>query len=220
MTIPLPLPVPEERIRALIFDLDGTLLDTRELNRRALAEVFRPFGLVLEEVPHPPAGSAFVEWVGHLRRAGLLPDDVDDQDLLRRNEEQVVAVAGRVPVIAPVVRLAEWARERVPRLPAAVATGSSSVAATALLAGADLARLFDVVIARDHVRRGKPDPEAFRTAARILGVPPSGCVVLEDTDIGMEAARRAAMTPFDIRPFRADRIDASRPIPDPVPLPR
>ncbi|AHH95390.1 HAD family hydrolase [Kutzneria albida] len=199
---PIDLPLPREHLAALLFDLDGTLIDTRAINRIALAAVFRPFGLELATLPRPPEGTAFIDWVAHLVDNGSLPADVDTAALWRHCEREVIERATQAPAIGPVVALARWAGAWAPAVPTAVATGSSRVVAESLLAASGLDDLFGVLVTRDEVSRGKPAPDLFLAAAEQLGVPPSGCVVVEDTDIGLSSARSAGMATLDVRPFR------------------
>ena len=62
---------------------------------------------------------------------------------------------------------------------------------------------FDAIVTAEDTSRHKPEPDVFLEAARRLGVPPAGCVVYEDTDLGLEAARRAGMRGVDVRPMYA-----------------
>ena len=60
---------------------------------------------------------------------------------------------------------------------------------------------FDCIVASEDTSRHKPDPDPFLEAARRLGVAPEGCLVWEDSDLGIEAARRAGMSWIDVRSF-------------------
>jgi HAD superfamily hydrolase (TIGR01509 family) len=77
--------------------------------------------------------------------------------------------------------------------PVAVASGSSPPVLERLLAAVDLEKELDVVVSAEEVSRGKPAPDIFLEAARQLGVQPQECVVVEDSQYGVEAARRAFM---------------------------
>ncbi|MEV4872808.1 HAD-IA family hydrolase [Streptomyces syringium] len=69
------------------------------------------------------------------------------------------------------------------------------------LSATGLEGLFDVVVTREDVARGKPAPDLFTEAARRLGVRPARCLVVEDADEGLAAARAAGMDAVDVRPF-------------------
>ncbi|XPE62761.1 HAD-IA family hydrolase [Shigella flexneri] len=80
----------------------------------------------------------------------------------------------------------------------AVGTGSESAIAEALLAHLGLRRYFDAVVAADHVKHHNPRQTHFR-CARSVGVQPTQCVVFEDADFGLQAARAAGMDAVDVR---------------------
>ncbi|WP_327059440.1 HAD family hydrolase [Kitasatospora sp. YST-16] len=109
---------------------------------------------------------------------------------------------GAVTAIGPVAGLA---RESVGRVPLAVASGGTRRTVEATLRHLGLDGLFARVVTRDEVERGKPAPDVFLLAARQLGVEPAACVVLEDADSGLLAARRAGMAVVDVRGRSAAR---------------
>ncbi len=77
-----------------------------------------------------------------------------------------------------------------------VGTGSESAIAEALLAHLGLRRYFDAVVAADHVQHHKPAPDTFLLCAQQMGVMPTQCVVFEDADFGLQAARAAEWMPW------------------------
>ena len=81
----------------------------------------------------------------------------------------------------------------------AVATGGSRAFCEEILRRIGVADWFDAVVCAEDVPTCKPEPEIFLEAARLLNAPPSACVVYEDTDPGIEAARRAGMSWVDVR---------------------
>jgi HAD superfamily hydrolase (TIGR01509 family) len=93
--------------------------------------------------------------------------------------------------IAPVADLAR--RAHLERMPIAVASGSEEETVRGVLVANDLERLFEVIITPKLVKRGKPAPDMFLLAAERLGVAPEDCVVFEDGESGMQAARAAGM---------------------------
>ncbi|ONI75282.1 hypothetical protein ALI144C_37935 [Actinosynnema sp. ALI-1.44] len=186
-------------VRALIFDLDGTLVDTKANNRRALFATFETQGIHPGDMPSAPEGTGFVDWCALLVAEGLLDPDVPVGSLREICERETLAGIHQVREIQVVASFARWAQGR---FPLAVATGSSRPVVDPLLAATGLRPLFDVVVTRDEVTHGKPAPELFLRAAELLDVPPAACLVLEDTDVGMTAAERAGMAALDVRPYR------------------
>jgi HAD superfamily hydrolase (TIGR01509 family) len=96
---------------------------------------------------------------------------------------------------APVPGVVEFVRALLAAgVPRALATSAVADSAARILDALGLADAFPVRVTAGQVRRGKPDPEVYLTAAAALGVPPAACVVFEDAVVGVEAARRAGMT--------------------------
>jgi HAD superfamily hydrolase (TIGR01509 family) len=91
------------------------------------------------------------------------------------------------------------------RLPLAVATGAVRPICQRILRQIELADAFDALVSAEDVQHHKPAPDIFLEAARRLGVGPERCRVYEDTDPGIEAARRAGMEPVDVRAFYTPR---------------
>jgi HAD superfamily hydrolase (TIGR01509 family) len=83
----------------------------------------------------------------------------------------------------------------------AIGSGSSRRLVTHTLQTLGITDWFGAVVTADDTARHKPDPDVFLEAARLLGAAPSFCTVYEDTDLGLEAARRAGMTGIDVRPI-------------------
>lgn len=85
------------------------------------------------------------------------------------------------------------------RLPMAVGTGSEHSMAEMLLRHLGLRDYFDAIVGADDVTKHKPEPETFLRCAELLGVRPDKCIVFEDADFGVEAAKRANMAIVDVR---------------------
>ena len=180
--------------RAVIFDCDGTLVDTPPLYARAWAAGFRSSG---KEMP--------AEW--YLARAGMsehvLMDAFEAYAGLTLSRTEVVRVMraaflDELHALREIEAVAAIARENHGRRPLAVASGGSRAIVTATLRAIGLLPLFDTVVTLDDVGRGKPEPDLFLEAARRLGVPAGRCLVLEDSREGLEAAVRAGMRSIDV----------------------
>ena len=85
------------------------------------------------------------------------------------------------------------------RRPMAVGTGSEHSMAEALLTQLGVRELFAAVVGADDVQRHKPEPETFLRCAELMGVAPARCVVFEDADFGIQAAKAAGMAVVDVR---------------------
>jgi HAD superfamily hydrolase (TIGR01509 family) len=86
-------------------------------------------------------------------------------------------------------------------MPMAVVTGGYQEVCRKILTHIGLVDAFDTIVASEDTDRHKPDPEPFLEAARRLGARPERCVVWEDSDLGLEAARRGGMAWIDVRAF-------------------
>ena len=177
---------------AVIFDMDGVLIDSGAHHRAA-------WRALLEELGVQPAqpdywrltiGRPSVEAVPLL--LGRETSWAEAQRLATRKQEHYRRLAAGGPTLVPGVAafVAELEARSVPR---AVATSASRRDVEGLLTHARLRDRFEVVVAAEDVQRGKPDPEVYLLAARRLGVAPEHCLVFEDALVGVQAARRAGM---------------------------
>ncbi len=188
--------IPDD-VRALIFDCDGTLVDTMPAHFASWREVLGAHGLVLEEERfYALAGAPAVEIIAELaKEQGVL---VDPRALTREKNERYLARPVLGPPIAPIVAIA---RGELGRRGLAVASGNFTEVVRRTLRGAAIEDLFGIVVGADQVERGKPAPDVFLRAASLLDIPPSACLVYEDGELGLEAARAAGMRSVDVRPL-------------------
>ena len=184
--------------RAFIFDLDGTLVDTMPSHFVAWTEVAARNGLTFPEARFYALGGVPTTKIAAMliAEAGLTLDPV----AIALEKEQLyydgLADGSRIKAIAPVMDLARRHRGEGPL---AVASGSVRRLVTRTLAALGIADWFAAVVTAEDTARHKPEPDVFLEAARRLDADPAACTVYEDTDIGLEAARRAGMTPVDVR---------------------
>lgn len=180
---------------ALIFDCDGTLVDTRAAHHQALSETLAARGVTLDDTWYwARAGTSIRELVDELWATG--GHDFDRPAVLQDRERRYIEL---VETITEIEAVADVARTYRSRVPLAVASGGTRSAVEPILRNVGLLNLFDVVVTYDDVERGKPAPDLFLLAAERLGSPPDGCIVYEDTDEGVMAARRAGMRVVDVR---------------------
>ncbi|MBB2201783.1 HAD family hydrolase [Gluconacetobacter tumulisoli] len=183
---------------ALIFDCDGTLVDTLPLYLRAWLGAFDTV------VGHSVAPDWF-RGRGGLSEQMVL--DVLEAEIGRAVDRTAVVRAARAGALADMGSLTEIAvvanvaRRFRTVLPMAVASSGSREVVTASLTRTGLLSLFDTVVTIDDVARPKPAPDLFMEAARRLGVSPAACLVLEDSTEGLAAAAHAGMRGLDVRPF-------------------
>ncbi len=175
--MPLTLPV-----AALLFDNDGVLVDSEGASRVAWAEWARHHGLELDDVLRGGIGRRSADTVS----LHLAADQVDEGfALIERLEVEAAADTRPMPgAVSLMTSVPEDAR--------AVVTSGSRALATARLvtAGVPVPR---VLVTAEEVTRGKPDGEPYRRAAERLGLPPSACAVIEDSENGIRAGRAAGV---------------------------
>ncbi len=185
------LSIPEGDFAGYIFDLDGTLVDTMPLHYLAWEAALREAGLKgrLDEDYFYALGG-----VPSLKVAALMGAHhglrLDARKVYLAKEEIFKASPHALALIAPVV---EFARRVARTRPVAVASGGTRDVVESTLRKAGLAGLFPVVVTADDVAHGKPAPDMFLLAARLMGVPPGQCLVFEDGEPGIQAAKAAGM---------------------------
>jgi beta-phosphoglucomutase len=201
--------------RAVVFDMDGVLVDSGAHHRDAWRATFRDLGLT----PPPEFWRITIGRPADEAMA-LLVDGVDRAEVLRlaelkRRHYTRLARRGTVPVAGIPAFVDALARDQVPR---AVATSATRRDLERVLSELGLRRRFEVVVTADDVRWGKPHPEVYLKAAAGLGVDPSACVVFEDAVVGVQAARAAGMRVIGVTSAHSSdelvRAGAERAVPD------
>jgi beta-phosphoglucomutase-like phosphatase (HAD superfamily) len=190
---------PPPGTHALIFDCDGTLADTMPIHFRAWTALLGPRGIPFPEVRFYALGGMPTARIIRLLAAecGVPVDDVDT--LVWEKERAFLAGLHDVTAIEPVLKVAATHRNR---LPMAVASGGYREVIHQTLDYIKVRDWFAAVVCAEDTPLHKPEPDVFLEAARQLRVPAIGCVVFEDTEIGLEAARRAGMHAVDVREWR------------------
>lgn len=189
------LPDPPETARALIFDCDGTLVDTMGLHRRVWADLFGAHGFEMTDTWWEDHGNDPME--PFVRAA--VPDA--DEELI-----EVLRVAGiddfvaRMHELEAIEHVVAHARRLHGTLPMIVVSGGFRDPVVGSLRAVGIEHLFDDVITADDVAHGKPAPDGYLLALDRLGLDAAHVVVYEDSDVGFAAAAAAQIaTIVDIR---------------------
>ncbi len=186
-------PVHGQTFAAVLFDMDGTLIDSTPSVVRSWLRLAEENGISVEDLQAA---------AGHGRPARDIVADLFPE-------------AGRPVALARITELEIGDVDDVVALPGAAAAlmGSGVAGAIVTSCAADLARarqqaagipVPEVVVTADDVTRGKPDPEPFLLAARVLGVDPARCLVVEDAPAGLTAGRAAGMTTLAVTTTHRD----------------
>lgn len=189
---------PEAGYAALIFDLDGTLVDSMpahfEAWCRALEDHGAP-GVFPEDIFYAMGGRPtrdIVEIINGEQGLRLDPDAISYSK--RKHFLNVLEQVREIKAVC------DFARENHRKIPMAVASGGTRNVVEKTLAALGLSELFDEVVAAEDVKAGKPEPDVFLEAARRMGVDPGNCVVFEDAPAGIAAAIAAGMKPVSVPP--------------------
>jgi beta-phosphoglucomutase len=185
-----PLAALLSRKRLLLFDLDGTLVDSSPLHARAFSETLAPEGLAV----HYPdiAGMTTAAAIDRLAAgAGRTFDAATRERLIGAKKARAFAlIESELEAIEGAV---EFVRAAGERYPLALCTSASRGNVAAALARVGLERAFDPLVTGDDVERSKPEPDAFLLALEAHGVPAADALVFEDSESGIEAASRAGI---------------------------
>lgn len=181
-----------ELIRAVLWDLDGTLVDSEEYHWRAWKEILDREGV---HITHQDFLNSFGRRNDAILRNWLGEDAGRERmERIADAKEERYRELVRLEGLSPLPGAAEW----VERLHAegwsqAVASSAPRCNVDTVLDALGLGAWFQSTVAAEDVQAGKPDPQVFLIAAARLGAEPWGCIVVEDAPAGVEAARRAQM---------------------------
>jgi len=179
-------------LRAVLFDMDGVLVDTEKLTFLAARQMFKEHGIaVTQEDFRPYIGTGENSYIGNVARKYNFPVDIR-RDKKRMYDLFGLLAKGRLKALPGVIDFIEACRDK--RLKLAVATSADYVKMMINLRETGLTReTFDVLINGQHITHKKPHPEIYLTTAAELGINPDQCLVVEDAVKGIEAAKAAGM---------------------------
>jgi len=181
-------------IKAIIFDLDGTLVDSEPFNVEIEKLQFRLNELSISEEEHRKylGISSDVMWRDIAQRHNLkLPVD----ELIEQNRTECIrffSELNEIPIMPGIIDLLEKLRTK--NYPLAVASSSFPEIIHIILEKAGLSNYFQVIVSSQEAGKSKPEPDIFLLAAKLLGVNPVDCLVVEDSANGINAAHAAEMS--------------------------
>jgi HAD superfamily hydrolase (TIGR01509 family) len=200
-------------VQAVVFDFNGTLSDDEPLLARVYQEQFAELGRPITEAEYfeQLAGHTdeemFTRWFG---RAD--PAQIEDR-IVRYNR-----LAADGSTVDDEMRAA--VRFAATRAPVAIVSAAARSEIDPVVAASGIGDSISLIVSQDDVTHGKPDPECYLTAARLLDVEPRAMLVFEDTDVGVAAARAAGARVVGLtRTLGAERMAAADELVDRIDLP-
>jgi beta-phosphoglucomutase family hydrolase len=193
-------PIPA-KYKGLIFDCDGTIVDTMPVHYvawcKALAGVNIHFP---EDRFYSFAGAPTVTIIQTLAKEQGV---ACDPEAVAHEKERIYVES--LESLEPIHSVVEIARREKGKRKLAVASGGWKRVVKQSLTVIGVEDLFEAIVGADDVAHGKPAPDVFLKAAEQIGVRPEECLVYEDGDLGIEAAKRAGMAWIDVRPWYLPR---------------
>ena len=187
--------------KAIIFDCDGTLVDSMPVHFVAWHETMERYGISFSEDRFYSLGGVPSDRIVEM----LASEQGITLDVVAVAHEKEQAFLDRIEWLVPIEAVVEIVRQNRGIKPIAVASGGFRSIIQKQLLQIAMHDWFDVVVTAEDTAKHKPEPDVFLEAARRLGTAAEHCVVFEDADLGVEAARRAGMHCIDVRTFFTPR---------------
>jgi len=179
-------------LKAVIFDLDGVLSDSEGIYQEVVAEIMKKF-----DISVPVSELRSLQGLNSILVWELLSERYSPpataSELLQMEHEYMgkLTESGYVPIVPFSFELMRNLKEC--GLKTAVATSNFGYIASMVLKQGEAEELVDVLVSCEDVERVKPAPDVYLLTARLLGEKPEDCIVIEDSQIGLEAAKSAGM---------------------------
>lgn len=179
-------------MKAVIFDMDGVLVDSQPYHFKADIDTMAEYGVIKDQKFYESfAGTLTADRMRTLKEMFGL--DVPVEEMTIKRENMILDIMGKED-IKPVSGIPEFLRSiKEKGLTTAVASSSDYKLINLILDRLKIAQYFDSVTSGSDVKRGKPSPDVFLLAAERIGIEPAECLVVEDSENGVKAAKAAGM---------------------------
>ena len=177
--------------RAILWDMDGVLVNSMEFHYQAYREVLSEFGRDLSREEYLGSLIGLRNYVILRRLLGDLPQEETERLMAAKEAAFRRRVAGNVQALPGAAELVR--RARVAGLKQAIVSSTPCENIELVVDSLGLRSMFDTLVGEEDAQHGKPDPEGFLVAAERLSVPPADSVVLEDAPEGIAGGKAAGM---------------------------
>lgn len=183
--------------RAVLFDMDGVVVDTEPVHELSRRIVYAKHGIPLDiALSVPVIGRNTDAIFADINRKYPFPVPLE-MAIQQKRDEFVKSLGDCIELLPGVKELLKWARDN--GFKTALVTASARQNVTAVIDKTGLGKAFDTIIAAEDTTKWKPDPEGYMLAALRLECTPENCVVIEDSPIGIEAALAAGMFTIGVK---------------------
>lgn len=190
-----------EKIKAVLFDMDGVIFDTERVYLEGWKKVFKKYGYEMKK-------EIYVSVMGTGRKnvsetfVSIYGEDLPIKEMYEEKDRELFKAIdeGKVPLKEGAKEILMFLRDKGYKT--ALATSAKRERAIKQLKMGNIEELFDVVVTGDEVVKSKPDPGIFLTAAKKLSEEPENCIVVEDSPAGIKAAYNAKMIGFHVEDLK------------------
>ena len=185
-----------DRYEGLIFDMDGTLIDTMPVHAKAWRMVGKQFGYEFDSQIMYNLGGATVRTIAEeMMKSANMPLERLDEVITAKRALSYQLIPSQSTLL-PTFDIVKYFYQKKP---IALGSGSHRKIIDMLIDKLNIASYFNAIVSADDVKAHKPHPETFLRCAELIKINPTNCIVFEDADLGVKAGLSAGMDVFDIR---------------------
>ena len=193
-------------MKAIIFDMDGVIIDSEPLHFKIEKELIRELGVEITDEEHNSfVGTTEYHMFSIIKEKYQIEFPIEE--MIEKKKEMFIENLDQVPLVENFKDFLLTMHKA--GYPMALASSNNKRVIGAVAENFDLKDYIKVFVSADDVKRGKPDPEIFLTAAEKLGIPPASCLVIEDARNGVKAAKAAGMRCIGLQNLNSGNQDLS-----------